>query len=80
MPALLGQSITNLADSQRAIKSSSMYITYMNAHVFQPVGIPASECKPPVNAVDILSYTFPAGTNLGTDWGDWSLKWSGPRY
>jgi Beta-lactamase len=75
MPALQGQSLTNYPDGpQRAQQSSTMYINYMNAHVFQPVGVPASECKPPSGTNDILSYTNPAGSTSGTDWGDWSLQ------
>jgi hypothetical protein len=75
MPALQGQSLTNYPnDSQRAQKSSSMYINYMNANVFQSAGVPVSQCKPPAGNNDILSYTWPAGSTSGTDWGDWSLQ------
>ena len=74
MPALQGQRLTNLPDGpQRAQQSSTMYINYVNANVFQPVGVPVSACKPPAGTNDILSYPFPAGTASGTDWGDWSL-------
>jgi hypothetical protein len=75
MPALQGQSLKNYPDGdQRAQQSSTMYINYMNAHVFEPVGVPASQCKPPSGTNDILSYTYPAGSTSGTDWGDWSLE------
>jgi hypothetical protein len=75
MPALSGQSLNHVPDgSQRAQKSSIQYINYMNTHVFQPVGVRASQCKPPSGSNDILSYTNPAGSTSGTDWGDWSLQ------
>jgi beta-lactamase family protein len=75
MPALLGQPLNNVPDgSQRAQQSSTLYINYMNARVFRPVGVPAAQCKPPSGTNDILSYTNPAGSTSGTDWGDWSLQ------
>ncbi len=75
MPALLGQSLNNVPDgSQRAQDSSTMYINYTNSHVFQPVSVPVSACKPPSGSNDVLSYPFPAGNSSGTDWGDWSLQ------
>jgi hypothetical protein len=75
MPALLGQKLTNVPDgSQRAQQSSNLYINYMNAHVFKPVGIATSQCKPPSGTNDVLSYPLPAGNASGTDWGDWSLE------
>jgi len=74
MPALLAQPLTNYPDgTQRAQQSSALYISYMNTHVFQPVGVPVSACKPPGGTNDVLSYTNPAGSTSGTDWGDWSL-------
>jgi hypothetical protein len=73
MPALLGQSLDKLPDGpQRAKQSSALYINYMNAHVFQPVGIPSRGCDPELGV--ILSYPFPAGSTSGLDWGDWSLQ------
>jgi len=75
MPALLGQPLNGIPDGpQRAQQSSTMYINYMNANVFQPVGIPVSACKPPAGTNDILSYPFPAGTTPGDNWQDWSLQ------
>jgi CubicO group peptidase (beta-lactamase class C family) len=75
MPALQGQPLTNYPNgSQRAQVSSTMYINYMNANVFGPVGVPVSECKPPAGTGDVLSYPFPAGNTSGDDWGDWSLE------
>jgi hypothetical protein len=75
MPALSGRSLTNLADGlTRAQRSSSFYISYVNAHILQPVGVPFRECKPPAGADDILSYPFPPAGISGTDWGDWSLE------
>jgi Beta-lactamase len=74
MPALSGQTLTTFPDgSLRALQSSSLYMNYMNAHVFQPVSVPSSQCKPPTGTNDILSYPNPAGTKSGNDWGDWSL-------
>jgi hypothetical protein len=75
MPAVSGQPLTSYPDGPvRAQQSSTLYINYMNANVFQPVGVPVSACKPPAGTNDILSYTNPAGTTSGTDWGDWSLQ------
>jgi hypothetical protein len=75
MPALLGVSLTGYPDGPaRAEQSSSLYINYMNSHVFQPVGIPPSQCAPPLGNYDILSYPFPAGNVSGTDWGDDTLQ------
>jgi hypothetical protein len=73
MPALLGRTLLGYKNgSPRAIESSALYINYMNNHVFAPVRVPTSQCKPPAG-FDILTYPFPAGTTPGTDWGDWSL-------
>jgi len=74
MPALLGQPLKNVSDAQRAQQSSTMYINYMNAHVFAPVGVSARQCKPPSGSNDVLTYRYPAGSASGTDWGDWSLE------
>jgi len=74
MPALLHQPLTNYPDGpQRAQQSSALYINYVNAHVFQPVGVPVSSCTPPSSG-GILSYPFPAGSTQGDGWGDWSLQ------
>jgi hypothetical protein len=73
MAPLQGHSLKNAPDGPpRAKQSLNLYITYLNAHVFQPVGIPNRQCELPAGN-DILSYTFPAGSTSGTDWGDWSL-------
>ena len=73
MPALSGKSLLGYSNGPaRAKASSTLYINYMNAHVFAPVSVPTSECKPPAG-FDILTYPFPAGATPGTDWGDWSL-------
>jgi len=75
MPALLHQPLTNVPDgSQRAQQSSTLYINYMNAHVFGPVSVPTSSCTPPSGGNGILSYPYPAGIAAGTDWGDWSMQ------
>jgi hypothetical protein len=74
MPALLHQPLTNLPDGPvRAAQSSALYISYMNANVFQPVSVPPSSCTPP-SSNGILSYPYPAGNTAGTNWGDWSLQ------
>ena len=74
MPKLSGKPLLNYPNGpQRAQQSSNLYINYMNAHVYQPVSVPVSQCKPPAGTNDILSYPFPAGNASGTDWGDWSL-------
>ncbi len=78
MPALQGQSLLNYANgSQRAQQSSALYISYVNKHVFNPVSVPTSACKPPAGTNHILSYPYPAGSTAGTDWGDWSLQCGG---
>lgn len=75
MPALLGQPLNNVPDGpQRAAQSSSMYINYVTANVFEPVGVTDASCTPPSGTGDILSYTNPAGSTSGTDWGDWSKQ------
>jgi Beta-lactamase len=75
MPALLKQPLTNIPNgNQRAQQSSAMYISYMQSRVFEPVGVQDSLCTPPANASGILSYTYPAGSTSGTDWGDWSMQ------
>src|SRR5580658_11234330 len=75
MPALQGQSLIGYPNGlARAQQSSTMYLNYMNANVFQPVGVPLSACEPPSGTNDILSYTNPAETTSGTNWGDWSLQ------
>ena len=78
LPALSGQPINNLADGPvRAKKSAEMYIAYMNANVFAPVGIPTSACEPPAGFNIVLSYPYPAGSTHGTDWGKWTLSCGG---
>ena len=70
-----GKSLSGYADgAARAQQSSSMYVDYVNANVFQPAGVGLSACKPPSGTNDILSYANPAGTTSGDDWGDWSLQ------
>jgi len=73
MPALEGKNLLNYQNgTARADKSSALYLSYMNAHVFSRVSVPESYCTPP-GSDDILSYPYPAGGTPGTDWGDWSL-------
>jgi hypothetical protein len=75
MPALQGQSLNNYPDGrQRAQQSSSMFVNYMNAHVFEPVGVPTRQCKPPAGTNDILSYPNPAGSASGNDWATGRLN------
>jgi hypothetical protein len=78
MPNLLGINLLGYANgSARASQSASIYINYINSHVFQPVSVPTRACKPPSGTHDILSYPYPAGTTPGTDWGDWTLSCGG---
>jgi hypothetical protein len=74
MPALLGQSLTNLANNEqeRGVQSSLLYVQYLQSHVFSPVGVTTS-CTPPTTS-NILSYPDPAGSTPGTNWTDWSLE------
>ncbi|HEY4302899.1 MAG TPA: serine hydrolase domain-containing protein [Gemmatimonadaceae bacterium] len=62
---------------QRAAQSANAYINYINANVFQPIGVSTSACKPPSGKNDVLSYKNPAGSAAGTDWGDWTLSCGG---
>jgi len=77
LPALLGRSITNLPDAQRAAASADIYIIYMNQNVFRPLGIPSNAetvaCAPSQSG-NILSYPFPAWEISGIDWGDSTLR------
>jgi CubicO group peptidase (beta-lactamase class C family) len=87
MPALLGQSPTCFSffgppqcfpyAAQRAEMSSTLYINYVNANVFQPVGVPASTCAPPAGSSGMLSYPSPTNGTPGNNWGDWSLTCGG---
>ena len=76
MPALIQNPspIASLPDGPtRAAQSSAAYISYVNANVFQPVGVPASTCAPPVGSNGVLSYSSPTKETPGNNWGDWSL-------
>ena len=73
MPALSGQPLSGVPDGlQRAQQSVDQYLAYMNAHVYQPVGVPTRSCKAPGGTNELLSYPNPAGSAHGTDWGDWT--------
>jgi len=73
MPALSGQPLSGVPDGpQRAQQSINQYLTYMNSHVYQPVGVPTRSCKPAGGTNELLSYPNPAGISKGTDWGDWT--------
>lgn len=76
LPFMEGHPITG-SDDQRAAASSAFYIAYMNEHVFQPVGIPQRECKPPSSTDVIFSYSSALAWESGTDWGDWTLSCGG---
>ncbi len=76
LPFMEGHPITG-TDDERAEASSAFYIAYMNQHVFQPVGIPQRECKPPSTTDVIFSYSSVLGAESGTDWGDWTLSCAG---
>lgn len=62
---------------QRASQSASAYIAYVNAQVFQPVGVSPSACRPPSGKGHTLSYSNSTGSSAGTDWGDWTLSCGG---
>jgi CubicO group peptidase (beta-lactamase class C family) len=65
-------------DMQRAAWSASLYISYINQNVLQPVGISQRTCSPPATGTpDILSYPNPAGTTAGNNWDDWTLLCGG---
>jgi CubicO group peptidase (beta-lactamase class C family) len=75
IPALLRHPLNNIPNGpQRAKQSSKMYISYMQSHVFEPVGVQDSSCTPPTDTSGILSYPYPALSASGTDWGDWSMQ------
>ena len=83
LPQMERRSIKLQPESVRAAQSAAFYISYMNAHVFKPVGVPTRACRPPKapNASyrypAMLSYPFPARSAHGNDWGDWTLACGG---
>jgi len=77
MPALTGLSPLVMLEPNgllRAAVSSSVYTSYLDDHVFSPVGVTDSSCTPPTTPTGILSYPYPAGTTQGTDWGSYQLQ------
>lgn len=76
MPALMRMDLLGYTNGQaRANQSSALYINYMNSHVYAPVGVSPVSCTPPPAGVNqILDYPFPAGSNPGFNWDDWSLR------
>jgi len=81
-----GNSINNLPDgSQRAQKSADFYVSYMNQHVFSPVGVHAVTCAPNSDPnFAMLSYPSPPGnypgwngSQVNTPTGDWTLSCGG---
>jgi CubicO group peptidase (beta-lactamase class C family) len=60
-PSILSQCNSDSANAQL---SSNIYIDYMNQHVFAPLSIPTSACKP-TEPNEILSYPFPPGSPMG---------------
>ena len=78
LPVILGNGpmLNGLADGPtRAMASASLFISYMDQNVFQPVGLPtrgggSTQCSPPPSGpLAMLSYPLPAGTANGDDWG-----------
>ncbi len=62
----------------RATATADFYINYMRQNVFQPLGIPAADCKPAAGSHPALSYpSLPVGAAHGYDWGDWTLSCGG---
>jgi len=76
MPGLMRVNLLGYTNGQaRANQSSALYISYMNSHVYAPVGVSTVSCTPPAAGVkQILDYPFPAGSNHGINWDDWSLR------
>jgi hypothetical protein len=81
LPQMEGVPDVAPTDQLRAVQNAAFYISYMNQHVFRPVGLPALACRAPKSANDIpgyrfpaiMSYPFPPGSAHGEDWGDWTL-------
>jgi hypothetical protein len=81
-----GNSINGLPDgATRAQASANFYVSYMNQHVFAPVGVQPVTCAPNPNKLfAALAYSFPPGSNPGwngaeanTPTGDWTLSCGG---
>ena len=73
LPVMLGNgpSLNGVADGPtRATASANLYVSYMDQHVFQPLGVPtrgggSAMCSPPGPGLfTMLSYPLPAGTTL----------------
>lgn len=85
LPQMERHPIIGPTDARRAAQSAAFYVTYMNQHVFRPVGVPQRACKAPKTANDVPGYRFPAvmsypdpaGSAHGDDWGDWTLACGG---
>jgi Beta-lactamase len=85
LPQMEGFPIIGPTDAFRAMQSAAFYITYMNQHVFRPVGVPQRACRAPKTSNDIPGYRFPAALTYpdppnsahGDDWGDWTLACGG---
>jgi len=85
LPQMEGFPIPGPTDTFRAIQSAAFYLTYMNQHVFRPVGVPNRACKAPKTSNDMpeyrfpaaMSYPYPAKSAHGDDWGDWTLACGG---
>jgi hypothetical protein len=74
--------LSPIADALRPAISAGLYISYMNSHVFAPLGVGTGRggvlCKAaPSGPTDVVTYSSPAGTSPGTDWGDWTLGCGG---
>jgi hypothetical protein len=85
LPQMEGVPDVAPTDQLRAVQNAAFYISYMNQHVFRPVGLPQRACRAPKSGNDvpgyrfpaIMSYPYPAGTGHGDDWGDWTLSCGG---
>ena len=85
LPQMEGNDLNRIPEFRRPFSSAPYYITYMNKHVFAPVGVPARACKAPKTSNDMPEYRFPAimsypnppNANHGEDWGDWTLACGG---
>jgi len=85
LPQMEGWPIVAPTETLRAVQSAAYYITYMNQHVFRPVGLSGRACKAPKTSNDLPEYRFPAIMSYpnppksahGNDWGDWTLACGG---
>lgn len=59
--------------ASRAEATANFYVSYMQQHVFQPVGVMDADCKPGPGSDTALHYRFPPGDAHGVEAGDSTL-------